>query len=56
MGNQRDRPTDEIEINDAMVEAGIQALALTDRRFDTDDDVVIRVYEAMVRCQLEMAG
>ena len=49
----RNRPVDEteIEVTDEMVNAGVGAFLDGDRRFETELDVVIRVYEAMVRAR-----
>lgn len=38
---------EEIPITDEMIEEGVRALAYTDRRYDTDDVIVVRVYESM---------
>ena len=41
--------TDEIEITPEMIEAGVVAYYASDRRFDTEDEIVTRIFKAMVR-------
>jgi hypothetical protein len=38
----------EIEITEAMIEAGVAALASHDSRFESDEDAVMRIFMAMV--------
>jgi hypothetical protein len=38
---------DEIEITQEMTDAGVAAYYFSDRRFDTEDEIVNRIYESM---------
>jgi hypothetical protein len=41
-------PADETEATPAMIEAGVLALSASNEDFDSKEDIVIRVYDAMI--------
>jgi hypothetical protein len=50
------RPEDEIEVTDAMVDAGLAALNDSDARYERTSSVVISIYRAMDRARLLPCG